>query len=130
LYDQIIQRVIEDSRERFDAEGADTQVLGELQKVSYSRAHIPPVHCKYPLISLVSLEPFEWTCCANDVLTLCTALVGEAPAVWHSRVITGLWGHGWIRGLSAHAVQVREVRGLFLAIALRCTAFENGSIAL
>lgn len=48
LYDQIIQRVIEDSRERFEAEGADMQVLGELQKVSYSCAHIPPVHCKYP----------------------------------------------------------------------------------
>ncbi len=48
LYDQIIQRVIEDSRERFEAEGADMQVLGELQKVSYSCVHIPFVHCKYP----------------------------------------------------------------------------------
>ena len=34
LYDQIIRRVIEDSRERFESEGADMQVLGELQKVS------------------------------------------------------------------------------------------------
>jgi len=34
LYEQIIARVIEDSRERFEAEGVDQQVLGELQKVS------------------------------------------------------------------------------------------------
>ena len=37
LYDQIIGRVIEDSRERFEAEGADMQVLGELQKVRPAR---------------------------------------------------------------------------------------------
>lgn len=36
LYDQIIARVIEESRERFEAEGADQQVLGELQKVSHT----------------------------------------------------------------------------------------------
>ena len=46
LYDQIIQRVIEDSRERFEAEGADMQVLGELHKVSNPCVHKPPVHCK------------------------------------------------------------------------------------
>lgn len=34
LYEQIIARVIEDSRERLESEGADLQVLGELQKVS------------------------------------------------------------------------------------------------
>ena len=33
LYEQIIARVIGDSRERFAAEGADTAVLSELQKV-------------------------------------------------------------------------------------------------
>ena len=36
LYDQIIAKVIEDSRERFEAEGADMAVLSELQKVSSS----------------------------------------------------------------------------------------------
>jgi hypothetical protein len=37
LYEQIIARVIEDSRERLESEGADLQVLGELQKVSTVR---------------------------------------------------------------------------------------------
>ena len=33
LYDQIIARVIEDSRERFASEGADSSALNELQRV-------------------------------------------------------------------------------------------------
>ena len=39
LYEQIIARVIEDSRERFAAEGSDVAVLNELQKVRRARAH-------------------------------------------------------------------------------------------
>jgi len=37
LYEQIIARVIEDSRERLEAEGADLQVLGELQKLWWEK---------------------------------------------------------------------------------------------
>ena len=70
LYDQIIQRVIEDSRERFEAEGADMQVLGELQKVSYSCVHIPPVHCKYPSRFSGLARTLRIDLLPNDVLTV------------------------------------------------------------
>ena len=66
LYDQIIGRVIEDSRERFEAEGADMQVLGELQKVRPARglpatwgrasraSESPRLLCRLPRTSSIS----------------------------------------------------------------------------
>jgi len=64
LYEQIIARVIEDSRERFDAEGVDKQVLGELQKVRTAAPQFP-LPCLPP-----GCAPIAWRSSRSLVATL------------------------------------------------------------
>lgn len=61
LYDQIVARVIEESRERFQSEGADHQVLGELQKVSSARSLCVRVGETAPRCAAILCAAFGFT---------------------------------------------------------------------